>query len=88
MIATGGSGLESLGGFQPLMPKGVELGTANLQTLGRRGRVEGSSIELPKDVGDVGRREAPGELGLFMGQRIALGGSAPNPPEFGALDQG
>jgi hypothetical protein len=62
------------------MPKGVELGTADLQTLGCRGRVEGSSIELPKDVGDVGRREAASELGLFMGQRIGLGGAAPKPP--------
>lgn len=88
VIATGGPGLESLGGFQPLMPKGVELGTTDLQTLGCCCCVESSSIELPKDVGDVGRREAPGELGLFMGQRVGLGGSAPKPPEFGALDQG
>ena len=88
VVATGGSGPEPLGGFEPLVPKGVELGTADLQTLGRGGRVEGSTIELPENVGDVGRGQAPGELGLFMGRRIGLGGSAPKPPEFIALDQG
>ena len=71
-----------------MVPKGVELGTADLQALGRGGRVEGPPVELGEDLGDVSRRQAPGELRLFMGRRIGLGGSAPNPPEFTAWDQG
>ena len=71
-----------------MMAKGVELGTADLQTLGGGGRIAVSTIGLPKHIGDVGGGKAASELGLFMGRRIGLGGAAPKPPEFCAWDQG
>lgn len=74
--------------LEPLVAPPVELGRAEVKTLGGGQRVKLAGVEGSEDFLDVERWDAMGELWFFIGARLPDWGRCPQAPEvyrFGAL---
>jgi len=81
--------LEGLFVGQPSMAEAIELGWADHQSLSGGGGIQLTEIESGQDVLDKeGGNTVNKLLFFFIADRIVIGGAAPKPPKFFALDNG
>ena len=87
--AAGRFGLEGLFVGQPAMAEAIELCRADHQSLSGGGGIQLTEIESGQDVLDKeGGNTVNKLLFFFIADRIVIGGAAPKPPKFFALDNG
>jgi len=87
--SAGRFGLEGLFVSQPAMAEAIELGWTDHQSLGGGGGIQLTEIGSGQDVLDKeGGNTVEELLFFFIADRIVIGGAAPKPPKFFALDNG